>query len=320
MSSLEGGEPLVEGILGVEVLRRRRRHQLELRWTSTSKLGGGGGIRTHGTVPRYSGFQDRRLQPLGHPSVSRDRSDSASCRLLSSYGIRPSASDGCGVRGERVMLTTMSRRALDAEIDRLYQLPLDEFTAARNALAKTAGGDAADVRALVKPPIAAWAVNQLHWKDRDVWDALIAAAENVRRAHKAVLAGRAGDVRAANKVHEDAIETAVKATLALLSKAGHPVTDATRQTIGTTIRALPGTRAAGSPHGRRATRRIRNARRPVNRRRPGSSGQTAAGARRALRQAGGVAVQGRFAGADPGKTGGCRRGSGDSRCRTRDQA
>ncbi len=143
------------------------------------------------------------------------------------------------------MLTTMSRRALDAEIDRLYQLPLDEFTAARNALAKTAGGDAADVRALVKPPIAAWAVNQLHWKDRDVWDALIAAAENVRRAHKAVLAGRAGDVRAANKVHEDAIETAVKATLALLSKAGHPVTDATRQTIGTTIRALPGTEPPG---------------------------------------------------------------------------
>lgn len=30
--------------------------------------GGGGGIRTHGTLP-HGGFQDRCLQPLGHPSV-----------------------------------------------------------------------------------------------------------------------------------------------------------------------------------------------------------------------------------------------------------
>ncbi len=30
-------------------------------------LGGGRGIRTPGRLP-YSGFQDRRLRPLGHPS------------------------------------------------------------------------------------------------------------------------------------------------------------------------------------------------------------------------------------------------------------
>ena len=30
--------------------------------------GGGSRIRTHGTS-RYNGFQDRRLQPLGHPSI-----------------------------------------------------------------------------------------------------------------------------------------------------------------------------------------------------------------------------------------------------------
>src|SRR6516162_4230528 len=41
---------------------------------------------------------------------------------------------------------------LDAEIDGLYQLPLEEFTAARTALAKSLKGDAArDVRALKKP-------------------------------------------------------------------------------------------------------------------------------------------------------------------------
>jgi hypothetical protein len=139
----------------------------------------------------------------------------------------------------------MAPRALDAQIDRLYQLPLDQFTGERNALAKAAGQDAGRVRALAKPPIAAWAVNQLYWQKRDVWDALVAAAENARRAHKAVLAGRSGDVRSANQVHDEAVEAAVKATLALLAATDNPATDATKQAITTTIRALPGDQPPG---------------------------------------------------------------------------
>ena len=139
----------------------------------------------------------------------------------------------------------MAPRGLDAKVDQLYQLPLDEFTPARNALAKEAGPDAARVRALVKPPIAAWAVNQLHWRDSDTWNALIEASENARRAHKAVLSGRGGDVRAASTVHEEAADAALKKTLAILADSGHPVTDATRQAIATTIRALPGDEPAG---------------------------------------------------------------------------
>lgn len=137
-------------------------------------------------------------------------------------------------------------RTLDAEIDRLYQLPLDEFTAARNALAKQSGGDAARIRALTKPPVPAWAVNQLFWRERSTWDDLIAAAENARKVNRAVLAGRGGDVRAANKVHEEAVEQAFKSTLSLLAASPHPATDATRQAISTTLRALP----AGEPPGR----------------------------------------------------------------------
>ena len=116
------------------------------------------------------------------------------------------------------MLNAMASRGLEPEIDRLYQLPLEEFTPARNALAKTAGAEAARVKALSKPPVAAWAVNQLHWRKGEIWNALVAAAENARRAHRAVLAGKAGDVRAANKVHDDAVEKALKATLALLAE------------------------------------------------------------------------------------------------------
>jgi hypothetical protein len=136
-------------------------------------------------------------------------------------------------------------RALDAEIDRLYQLPLEAFTAERNALAKRAGADGPRIKALVKPPIAAWAVNQLFWKQGHVWNALIAASENARQAHRAVLAGKAGDVRAAGKVHDEAVEAALKATLAALDVAGQPATDATRHAIATTLRALPGEEPPG---------------------------------------------------------------------------
>ena len=139
----------------------------------------------------------------------------------------------------------MAPRALEGEIDRLYQLPLEEFTPARNALARTAGADAARVKALSKPPVAAWAVNQLHWKKGEIWNELVAAAENARRAHRAVLAGKGADVRAANKVHDAAVEKALKATLALLADAGQPATDATRHAISTTLRALPGEEPPG---------------------------------------------------------------------------
>src|SRR3954471_3469876 len=125
------------------------------------------------------------------------------------------------------------------DIDQLYQLPLDEFTAARNALAKTAGKGAAEIRALVKPPVAAWAVNQLYWKDRRSWDALVDAAENLRRVNKSVLSGGKGDVRAAGKAHDEAVHDALKATLAILAQAGQPATDATRQAVLNTLRALP---------------------------------------------------------------------------------
>jgi hypothetical protein len=139
----------------------------------------------------------------------------------------------------------MASRALEQEIDRLYQLPLDEFTQARNALAKEAGAEASRVRALAKPPLAAWAVNQLYWRNVDVWNALVEAAENARRAHQAVLSGRAGDVRAATKVHDDAVEEALKTTLALLAETNHPASDATKHAIATTLRALPGDEAPG---------------------------------------------------------------------------
>ena len=133
----------------------------------------------------------------------------------------------------------MASRRLETEIDQLYQLPLEEFTTARNNLARTAGGDAAEVRKLAKPPIAAWAVNQLYWKRRDVYDALIEASTAVRKTHKTILGGRQADLREPARDHDEALDAALKATLAILADTGHPPSDSTRQTILTTLRALP---------------------------------------------------------------------------------
>ena len=148
-----------------------------------------------------------------------------------------------GVRPGRILPTMAAR--VDEEIAELYRLPLAEFTSGRNALAKRAGARAAEVRALSKPAIGAWAVNQLYWHDRDTYDRLIGAAGDLRRAHAAVLGGGHGDVRAAGRSHEEAIEAALKATLAILRKADAPATDATRQAVASTLRALPSSDAPG---------------------------------------------------------------------------
>jgi hypothetical protein len=134
---------------------------------------------------------------------------------------------------------------IDSEIDRLYQLPAGEFTAARNALAKTAGKNAGDVRQLAKPSVAAWAVNQLYWKRRDDYDALVKAATDLRKIHKAILAGHRADIRDATKEHDASVDRALKSTLELLRDDGHLITDATRQAIQTTLRALPANEAPG---------------------------------------------------------------------------
>lgn len=126
-----------------------------------------------------------------------------------------------------------------AALDQLYQLPLAEFTAARNTLAKGAGAAAREIRALAKPPLPAWAVNQLYWKRRQVYDALVQRAEDLRATHKAILTGRPGNLRTAGKAHDESVDAALKATLALLDAAGERTTDATRQAIASTLRALP---------------------------------------------------------------------------------
>ena len=80
------------------------------------------------------------------------------------------------------------RSALDERIDELYQRPLAEFTASRNALAKTlTGADAQRVKRLAKPTLIPWTINQVYWTARSVYDHLLDAGAEVRRAQIAAL-------------------------------------------------------------------------------------------------------------------------------------
>ena len=105
--------------------------------------------------------------------------------------------------------------AVADEIDRLYELPLGEFTKARNELAARLkkGGDAAgaaDVRALAKPTAPVWAANRAARRDRDGVRALLKAAETLRKAQARALGGGAADeLRTAQREERRAVQRLV---------------------------------------------------------------------------------------------------------------
>ena len=78
--------------------------------------------------------------------------------------------------------------------EQLYGLPPGDFTRARDAHAKELRGDgerdaANAVKALRKPTVAAWALNQLTRRRKKDLAALLSAGENLRAAQEELLAG-----------------------------------------------------------------------------------------------------------------------------------
>jgi hypothetical protein len=128
--------------------------------------------------------------------------------------------------------------AIDEEIDRLYQIPLSEFTAARNTLAARAGARAAEIRRLPKPHVAAWAVNQIYWHRSKTRDRLATASRRLREAHAHQLAGKDVDVAAADAAHRAAVTAAVAEARELLTRAGDGATAATLQAVSETLETV----------------------------------------------------------------------------------
>lgn len=131
--------------------------------------------------------------------------------------------------------------ALADEIAGLYQLPLREFTAARNALAKGASpADKLRINLAHKPTVPAWAVNQLFWRKRKVFDRLLDAAKRLRVEHGRQLSGRQADVGAADRAHQDAMKAAAEEIRRILTSSGESDAPHTMSAVVETLQGLPG--------------------------------------------------------------------------------
>jgi len=133
----------------------------------------------------------------------------------------------------------MAANPLDEQIDQLYQLPLDGFTLARNALAKGAGPRAYEIKRLEKPNAAAWAVNQLFWRERPIYDELIEASQQLRAAYREQLAGKSPDVRGAEATHKAAVRRATQTARAMVEADGGKASDGVMDAVRETLDILP---------------------------------------------------------------------------------
>jgi hypothetical protein len=135
-------------------------------------------------------------------------------------------------------------------VEELFGLPPEEFVAARDDLARRLKreGDpetAARVKALRRPTLSAWAVNQLARGRGQELAPLLAAGERLRSAHRAALAGGgAAELRAATRAEREVVTGLVEIALELLRDAGHPTTDATRDRVAATLHAAAADEAA----------------------------------------------------------------------------
>src|SRR5258708_27383303 len=114
-------------------------------------------------------------------------------------------------------------RKLDDDIDALFKLLLTEFVGARKTLAarlKQNGfvSEAEGVKALAKPSISAWTVNQLYWRQREAFDELIATSQPFRKAQSS---GKMVNMREALGARREALSRLSALATEALRDAGH---------------------------------------------------------------------------------------------------
>jgi hypothetical protein len=138
---------------------------------------------------------------------------------------------------------------LDAELDALYDLPLEAFTKARNDLAARLrkahqSEAAAEVRGLKKPSTVAWAANRLARDDPKHVVTLLEAGDRLRDTQQRAIEGKASadDVGEAAAAERDAIRALLTSARKRL---GAKATPALLDRLSQTLRA-----AAVDEHGR----------------------------------------------------------------------
>jgi 3-oxoacyl-ACP reductase-like protein len=141
----------------------------------------------------------------------------------------------------------MSASSHDELIAELYALPIDEFTSARDALAKRLRADgerevAKQVKALRKPSVTAWAVNRVRHREPERVEELLEAGERLRQAQEQVIrSGELGQLRDAGARERDLVESLVDSALAELAASGHaanPWSSASGSVISLRIRQM----------------------------------------------------------------------------------
>jgi hypothetical protein len=128
-------------------------------------------------------------------------------------------------------------------VDRLYGLPLGEFTAERDAAAKAlrAAGDrdtAAEVKRLRKPSRLAWALNQVRRHDPEPVDELIAAGERLQDAQRQLVeAGERGLLRDAAAEERELVGKIAELAERELATSGHPPNPTAQAKLFSTLHA-----------------------------------------------------------------------------------
>ena len=143
------------------------------------------------------------------------------------------------------------------DIDALFQLTPPEFVTARNALAtqlKKAGQDdvASRVKALPKPSISAWTVNQLYWKHRAAFEKLLANGERFRQAQVSRLAGKGTDIHKLLNERREELSAMSRLAAEILQRSSGAAPSGVMRRITATLEALSayGTLAGAPSAGR----------------------------------------------------------------------
>lgn len=132
---------------------------------------------------------------------------------------------------------------MSADDAELYRGPLESFVERRTAMAKAlrpsdAAASAAFAK-LRKPPVSAWAIDQVAAEERSLVEELLAAGADVRDAQQAAAGGSGtGDgLQLASARLRLAIDGVAAAAALVLERSGHAAGDATERRIRTTLRA-----------------------------------------------------------------------------------
>jgi hypothetical protein len=130
--------------------------------------------------------------------------------------------------------------------DKLYALPRDEFTAARNAAAKQAReqGDrelADRIGGLRRPSTAAWVANLLAREQPDEIRALVQLGDGLREAQQRL---QGDELRRLSAQRHQVVHGLVQQAQALARAAGHPASEAVTRELSDTFTAAVNSSAA----------------------------------------------------------------------------